>query len=414
MERRVIAIIGDGMADRPTRERKFETPLDVAEKPNLDELAKVGSLGLMDPISPGVIPGSDVAHFSLLGYDPRKYYTGRGSLEAVGAGVDLSPGDVAFRCNFATVDENLIVIDRRAGRIKEGTKELAETLTNLKLETVQDVTVDFRSTVEHRGVLILRGGKISRMVSDTDPHRNGLRISESKPLDNTVEAKITAQALNEFTIKSFKLLKDHPVNVKRRREKEKPANIILSRGAGVLPTITPISALYRLRSSCIAAVTMVRGICKIAGMDLINVEGATGSLNTNFAAKAEAAVKASSEYDYVFVHVKAPDIASHDGNYEMKVWAIEKIDEMIGRILDKVDLNSNYIAVTADHATPVSVRDHSGDPVPLLIAGSDVPQSGISKYSEKSASRGNMGRIHALDLTPILMNYLGKAERFGS
>jgi len=408
-----IVLVCDGMADRPVQDYKFKTPLEVANTPHMSRLTKAGSVGLMDPVRPGVIPGSDVAHFALLGYDPYQYYTGRGSLEAEGAGITLKPGDVAFRCNFATVDENMKVIDRRAGRIKAGTSKLAKVLNKMQLEAAPGVKVQFQKTVEHRGVLVFSGEGISRMVSDVDPHSTGVRILKSKPQDGTEEAARTAEGLNEFVRRSYELLKDHPVNIERAKKGQKPANIILPRGPGTLPSITPLPELYNMKAACIAAVAMVRGICKIAGMSLLDVKGATGGLNTDFLAKARAAVEASKGNDLVFVNVKACDVASHDGDFKTKVKIIERIDEMVGLIIDKVGLSTDYFAVTCDHCTPVNVRDHTSDPVPLAIAGPDVPSSRIPKFTENHAAAGNIGRIPASSLIPTLMDYLGKAEKFG-
>lgn len=401
------------MADRPNESRGHKTPLEAARTPNLDELAKDGWVGLMDPISPGVRPGSDVAHLAILGYNPYEHYAGRGSLEAAGAGITLKPGDVAFRANFATVDENLNVLDRRAGRIKAGTKELAEALNKIEIEGVSGVSAEFHPTVEHRGVLILRGGGLSRKVTDTDPHRVGVKVLRSRPLDGSPEARRTAEALNEFTEKSYRALRDHPVNLERARRGEKPANIILSRGAGEYLKLETVQEKYGLKAAAIAAVALVRGVCRAVGMDLINVEGATGGLNTNFMAKADGAAGAIERYDFVLVHVKAPDVAAHDGDFEAKVKAIEGIDGMVGRLVEKLRLSETYIAVTADHATPITFRDHSGDPTPILIYGPEVFPSCVDKFCERAAAKGNLGRIRGMDVMPILANYLGTSGKFG-
>ncbi len=370
-------------------------------------------MGLVDPISPGVVPGSDVAHFALLGYDPFRFYTGRGSLEAVGAGIRLAPTDVAFRCNFATVDENLTVVDRRAGRIKEHTQDLAESLNGMRITSAPDVAAEFHSTIEHRAVLVLRGPSISRMVSDTDPHATNIKVAKSTPLDETPASKKTAVALNEFTEKSFEILQKHEVNIERRSRGQNPANIVIARGPGTLPPITPLTVQYGLKAACVAAIPMVRGICKISGMEVLNVEGATGGLDTNLDAKAHAALEASEKNDLVFLHVKATDIPSHDGDFEMKKKILEKIDKMFGTMFDQIDLGNTYIALTADHATPISVRDHSADPVPIVIAGPDFPPSGLKKFSEKNSAHGNIGRIRALDIIPMIADRLGRAKKFG-
>jgi len=401
------------MGDRPQKDYGNKTPLESAYTPHLDRLVKNGWAGLMDPVGPGIPPGSDVAHFSIFGYDPYKYYTGRGGLEAAGAGIQLAHGDIAFRCNFSTVDDNLAVLDRRAGRIKSGTVDLAKALTGMRLKTAPDVTVDFIQTIEHRGVLVLRGKGLSRHISDVDPHQVGVKVLEAKPLDDSVEARRTADAVNEFTRRSYDVLKDHPVNIERIKRGEEPANVILSRGAGTFPQLTPLSTLYGVRTACIAVVALVRGICKIAGMDVIDVKGATGGLDTDFMAKAEAAANALRSYDYVLLHVKATDVAGHDGNFEAKKGAIENIDRMIGKLTETIDLSGTYIAVTADHTTSVSVREHSGDPVPLLIAGPDVLASDVTKFCERTVAHGNLGRLRGFNLTPMLMNYIGKASKFG-
>lgn len=409
----ILIVVCDGMADRAARTRGFQTPLNVAKKPNMDALAETGSIGLMHPIGPGVNPGSDVAHFALLGYNPYEYYTGRGGLEAVGAGLAVNPSDVAFRCNFATVDDKMIVKDRRAGRAPEGREELAKAINEMKM-SAPNVSFEFAPTVEHRGVLILRGKSLSRRVSDTDPHIEGRTVQKAKPEDRSEESRRTAEILNEFTEKSYLVLKNHPTNAKRVGMGLPPANAVLSRGAGTIPPIETLTTKYSISAAFIGVAPIVRGICRLAGMDLIDVEGATGGLDTNFVAKAKAAVRAMEKYDLVFLHIKAPDIASHNGDFEKKVWTIEKIDGALREALKSLDLNTHYIVLTSDHATPVVVKDHSADPVPIMIAGPDFDASGATSFSERTAATGNLGALLALNLVPILMNRLGKIEKFGS
>ncbi|MEM3079987.1 MAG: 2,3-bisphosphoglycerate-independent phosphoglycerate mutase [Thermoproteota archaeon] len=407
-----IMVICDGMGDRPHSEHGGMTPLEAADTPNMDAMADEGLVGFMDVVAPGVPPGSDVAHLSLFGYDPHEYYTGRGGFEAVGAGLSLSPGDVAFRCNFATVDDDLTVMDRRAGRIKEDADKLMPAIRGFRLD-VEGLTYEFHHTVEHRGVLVFRGKNLSRHVSDTDPHKVGERILKSTPLEPEEAAERTAEALNQFTLKSFEALKDHPVNLKRIQEGKPPANIILSRGAGTLPTLQTIPQKYGVKASAIAAVALVRGICKVVGMELINVPGATGGLDTNYSAKAEAALKSIKENDLTILHVKATDVASHDGDFEEKRRAIEKIDEMIGVIRREVRGSNVFVAVTADHTTPIAVRDHMGDPVPFLLWGPGVFRSGVGRFCERTARKGNAGRMRGPDLIHELLNYMGFSQKFG-
>jgi len=410
---KALLVICDGMGDRVQREFGDETPLGIAKTPTFDRLASTGSVGLMDPVGPGIRPGSDYATTALLGYDPRVYYVGRGGLEAAGAGMEPKPGDVAFRCNFSTVDENLTVIDRRAGRIEHGTTEIAETVRSIRPKGIKGLRIDFQATVAHRGVLVFRGRGLSRMVSDVDPHETGVKILKCEPLDDSTAAKRTAVAVNDFVLRSFRILKNHPVNLERIREGKRPANIVLPRGAGTLPPFKSLRDLYEMKVACVAAVALVKGVCRIAGAEIITPEGATGGLDTNYEGKARAALRALENHDLVILHVKAPDVASHDGDFRMKASVIEKIDAAVGKIVPSLDMASTFVVVTADHSTPISVKDHSGNPVPLLINGPGVPKSKVSKFSENAVSRGNLGRLHGLDVMPMIADYLDKAKKFG-
>lgn len=407
-----IMIICDGMADRPNPNYGNQTPLEVAETPNMDKLAKQGATGFMDIISPGVPPGSDVAHLSLFGYDPYEHYTGRGGLEAAGAGIELSYSDIAFRCNFATINDEFTVKDRRAGRIRDDAEKLIPAIRKIKLN-IKDLSYEFYHTIEHRGVLIFRGKKLSRHVSDTDPHKIGEKILQSNPLEENEAASKTAEALNDFTAKTYEVLKNHPINLKRVKEGKPPANILLSRGAGTIPKLKPITQQYGIKASAIAVVALVRGICRVVGMDLIDVPGATGGVDTDFNAKAKAAVKSIVDNPLTILHVKATDVASHDGNFEMKKTAIEKIDKMIGTILEGVKREEVYLALTADHTTPIVVKDHTGEPVPFLLWGPGVFSSRINRFCERTVRSGNMGRIKGSDLIHEMMNYMGVNPKFG-
>lgn len=407
--RKLLLIILDGVGDRPVRNQGNRTPLEAARTPNLDRMAAEGSVGLMDPIAPGIRPGSDVATMSLLGYNPYKYYEGRGGLEALGAGLDVYPTDVAFRCNFATVNEDLQVVDRRAGRIREGTKDLAESVSKIKLPSVKLV---FKETVSHRGVLILRGKGLSRQVSDVDPHTVGVKVARSDPLDKTAAAKKTAGIVNQFVKKSHELLSSHEVNQARRAQNQPPANIILPRGAGSIPRVRTLKESYGVEGAAIGAVALVRGVSRLAGLELVDVPGATGGLDTDFDAKANAAIRALQRADLVLLHLKGADVASHDGNFDAKARFIEAMDARMGTIRKRIN-DSTHIVVTADHSTPIETRDHSSDPVPLLIWGSGVLANGVPGFSERNASHGNLGRLRGADLMPMIVDMLGKAAKFG-
>lgn len=412
---KAIFIVGDGMADRPLAELNSKTPLEAATKPSLNWLAEKGVCGIMDVIAPGIPPGSDVAHLALLGYDAQKVYSGRGAFEATGFGVEILPNDVAFRCNFATVDSKLTVIDRRAGRIATiDADRLAKEFREVTLKGHEDAQIIFQNTIQHRAALLLRGTPLSTMVSDSDPYKVGKKISEVHPLDSTAEAEKTAQILNELTHYSYRVLKDHPLNTERQTRGLYPANIILCRGAGKLPDLTPLPLQYGINAVAIGAMPLVKGVCKAAGMKLINVSGATGTCETNVLAKAEAAVEALRSNDFVFVHVKAPDIASHDGRVDEKVRMIRKIDQLVEYITRNVDLSETYIALTADHTTSSRTKEHEGDPVPLVIYGPEVRTDDVNEFGERACAKGGLGRIRGKDLMPILMNLLGKTKKIGA
>jgi 2,3-bisphosphoglycerate-independent phosphoglycerate mutase len=410
---KAILFIADGMADRPIQELQWKTPLEAARKPSLDKIAKTGICGIIDLISPGVPPGSDTATLALLGYDAVKVYSGRGALEAIGSGVEVMPGDVAFRCNYATVNENLVVLDRRAGRIaNEDATKLAQSLRQIKLQ--KPYTFLFKNTIQHRAALIIRGPKLSTAVSDSDPERTGVKVLEMKPLESSPEAKRTARILNGLMNDFRKVLKEHPVNKERNKRRLLPANIILCRGAGTVPNVKSLHEIYGINATCVAATSLIRGVCKAAGAKLIDVKGATGTPLTDFTAKAKAAVQALKANDFVVLHVKATDVASHDGNVKQKVELIEKIDKMLGIILDNVDLSSVYLAATADHTTSCLTRNHEGDPVPVAMTGPYVCRDDVGEFSERACAKGGLNRIRGMDLMPILMNLIGKTKKFGA
>jgi len=403
------------MADRPIKELNWKTPLEAARKPSLNQIAKMGICGIMDPIAPGIPPGSDTATLALLGYDVLKVYSGRGALEAIGSGINVLPSDFAFRCNFATVNEDLVVLDRRAGRIaNEDAAKLAESLQKIRLEK-PSVEFLFKNTIQHRATLVIRGRpELSTAVSDSDPEKVGVKVLEIKPLDGSPEARLTAKILNELMHKFYKALKGHPLNKKRTRQGLPQANIILCRGAGTIPNIKTLPELYGINAVCIAATSLIRGVCKVAGMKLIDVKGATGTPQTNFAAKAKSTVQALKSCDFVLLHVKATDVASHDGNIKQKVELIEKIDHMIGYVLDNIDPVSTYLAVTADHTTSSITQNHEGDPVPVAITGPYVRRDDVEEFGERACAKAGLNRIRGMDLMPILMNLIGKTKKFGA
>lgn len=408
MPGRILVVVCDGLGDRPVESMGGMTPLQAARKPNLNQLASNGACGILDIIGPGVRPGSDTAHLALFGHDPFRVYTGRGPFEALGVGLEVRPGDVALRCNFATVDASMTVLDRRAGRIKEGTAELARALDGWEHEGVR---LFFREGTEHRAVLLLRGSGLSPEITDADPHREGLRVAECAP--KSPEAALTARVVAEFVRRSYEILKDHPVNRVRKKAGLPPANIVLPRGAGVMPRLPTLQERYGLRCAAVAGVALVRGICRISGMDVLEVRGATGGLDTDMEAKLGAALRALEKNDMVFVHIKAPDLCGHDGDAAGKARVASRIDSAMARVRRGLPPET-VVAVTSDHSTPVSVRDHSADPVPLLIHGPGVRRDSVRAFDEVSCARGGLGRLLGKDLLPILLDLAGRAEKFGA
>ncbi len=418
---RAIVLIQDGVGDRPLKALGNHTPLEVARKPNMDSIACEGITGLMDPIEPGVRPGTDTGHLALFGYDPYRYYPGRGPLEAAGIGVELRPGDVALRCNIATVreeDGRLIVVDRRAGRIKgEYVRELVKAL-NEGIGEVEGVKVEFYPATEHRVVMVLRGRGLSPRISDSDPGTamEGSPVRKVIPLDDSRESEFTARIVNEVILRSYSILRDHPLNRKRVSEGLLPGNIIITRGAGMVPRdLVLFSERFGVKAYVVAEEATVTGIARILGMEAVIPEGSTARLDTDLDSIYRAAMDAWDKgYDIVFIHVKGPDIAGHDNDPWGKIDIIERTDKMLGRIIDKVGLDKTIIALAADHSTPCEVRDHSGDPVPVAIAGPGVRRDKVRRYDEFSCMEGGLHRIRGVDLIKIILNLMNKPIKWGA
>lgn len=404
--KKIILVICDGLGDRPVKALNNKTPLEAARTPNLDNLAKNGITGLMHTIDRGIAPGSDTSHLAIFGYDPKEYYFGRGPLEALGLGFELKQGDIAFRGNFASVDSNKKIIDRRAGRI-ENNEPFAKAIDGIK---IGNVTFSVISGVSHRAALVMRGKNLSSEISDADPHVDGVKPLEIKPLNKNKSVKFTIDALNKFLEKGFQILSKLPENQQRAKEGKLPANYLLVRGAGSLKKMPSFFEKYKLKAACIAGGSMYKGVARSLGMDIIDVVGATGKPDTNLDGKFKTALELSSSYDFVFVHVKGTDVFSHDGDYRGKMQFIEKID----RAISFLNNSGALIIVTGDHSTSCELKQHTADPLPILISGSGIRIDDVRSFSERSSALGALGHIRGLDLMPELMNLIGKTELYGT
>jgi 2,3-bisphosphoglycerate-independent phosphoglycerate mutase len=409
-----MILVMDGMGDRPIKELNNQTPLQAANTPNMDQMAKEGITGIMDSIAPGIRPGSDTAHLSILGYDPYEVYTGRGPFEASGVALDVIPGDIAFRCNFSTMDENGIVTDRRAGRIREGTKDLVEKLNAMVLDDYKDIKIIFKESTGHRAVLVLRGEGLSDKVSDADPKVEGKAPAEVVALDGSAEAEKTADILNKVVAKTYEMLKDHPVNLERIKNDLPPANVVIPRGAGAVPEVEPINDKYEINSACIAETGLIMGIARFAGMDVIEMEDVTGGVDTNLDNIRDTIIDQvkNSDHDFFLINIDGADEAGHDGNVKQKVEFIEKVDKVV--MSELLKLEDVYIFLTADHSTPISVKNHTGDPVPILIRGPEVRTDDVEEYNEFATYKGGLCRIRGSDVMNIMMDYMNYSHKFGA
>ncbi len=410
-----LIFIGDGMGGRPIAGLDSQTTVEAADTPALDRIAREGASGLLDPIAPGRPAGSDTSHMALMGYQPEKHYRGRGPFEAKGVGIDVQPGDVAFRCNFATV-EGRTVVDRRAGRIKSGTDRLAEAIQQ-EIPKIEDIQIIFEPSVEHRAAMVLRGPGLSHEITEVDPHEPGVDYFESHPIEDAEDvagANKAARVLNEFVSRAHEVLEDHPLNEERRNNDLLPANIILPRGAGTAVDLEPFKERYGISGAMIVEVDLVRGVGEYLDMSVIRVDGATGGHDTDEIAIADAIVDAFETHDFVLANIKCPDLGGHDGDYDKKIEAIEKVDHALAHLLDNLDWDLTTVMVTADHSTPCALMDHSGDAVPLSFFGYGTRPDDVERYGERPCSKGIMGRLRGMEIMDVLLNMGGRAEKFGA
>ncbi|WP_456477949.1 2,3-bisphosphoglycerate-independent phosphoglycerate mutase [Geoglobus ahangari] len=407
---KVLMLIVDGMADRSVGGR---TPLDSARTPNLDFLARKGINGIMDTIAPGIRPGSDTAHLSILGYDPFRYYTGRGPIEACGAGIEVRPGDIAFRVNFGTVEGtgsvfDKVVVDRRAGRIQDKQVLVDAVNREVKIEGVEFV---LGNASGHRAALVFRGENLSDRITDSDPKKVGERVKRVEALDS--EAEFTARVVNEFIEKSHEVLDSHPFNEERAKKGLLKANVLLLRGVGKAVHVPSFEERYGMRMAVIAGTTLIKGIGRLLKADVIENERFTGSKDTDLELKVKTAISSLETHDFVLLHIKAPDEFGHDGDFEGKREFIEKIDSAI-KPLTELDFSEVCLTLLADHTTPVTVKDHTADPVPVTIVCEGVRSDDVERYSEFQAYKGGLCRIRGQDLMNIILDLIGKSKKYGA
>jgi len=372
----------------------------------MDRMAKNGICGLMYVLGKGRRPNSDEAHLVLFGYDLEKDYPGRGPIETAGTGIVLEDGDVAIRGNLATVDNDLKVIDRRAGRISDGNPFVSE-LNGIEINGIKFIV---KAGTEHRVIIVMRGKGLSDKITNSDVHYvtedkvvedwEGSVVNKIIPLDDSKEAKFTAFVLQEFLNKSHEILEKNPLNVEKEKNNELKANYLLTRGPGYYRKLKTFKEMFGINSACIAGAGLYKGLGVMAGMDLITVPGATGTASTDVKAKIEYAKQALAKYDFIFVHIKPTDIFGENGECQKKKDFIEKIDSAVGDL----DSTGAVIAITADHSTPCSHKDHSTDPVPVFISGGTAHADGNGKFGESSCKNGSLGEIEGKDFMKLFLS----------
>ena len=408
---KVLFLVLDGISDRPCEGLGGQTPLAAAETPVLDRLAAEGICGIMDTIAPGIRPGSDTSHLALLGYPPQDYYTGRGPLEAEGTGIHMTAGMIGFRCNFATMDEDGLVTDRRAGRIS-GTNPLSAAIREGVDLSALGIGFRFESGAGHRAALALIGEDLGDAVSSNDPKGEGISPPPIRACSDDPADARTAQACNEFIRQSAEILAAHPLNEKRLREGLPPANFLLLRGAGKMGAFPPFQERYGLSGSVISAATLISGIGKVVGLEHIPVPGTTGSVDSDLDAKVRAMLEELRRKDFVLANIKGADEAGHDGDAIQKRDFIEVIDAALKPLLTLSE--DTMLVICADHSTPCPVRDHSADPVPVVIRGSGVRVDRTARFDEVSCAEGGLHRIRGRDVMPIVLDLINKSHKYGA
>lgn len=385
--------MGDGMADERIAKLNNQTPLEAANKPYIDLLAKKGNCGLLHTVPEGFKPGSEIANMCVLGYDVRTEFEGRGSLEAASIGVNIMPGEMAMRCNLICVQDGKIK-NHSAGHISN--EEAKELIEFLQAELGNDVFT-FHNGISYRHLLIMKGG--NKQITCTPPHDvPGAEVNSVLVKADVAEAEETARLLNELTLKSQELLENHPVNLKRKAEGKDPANSIWVWSPGYKPSMKTLKEKFGIGSGAvISAVDLIKGIGVYAGLESIEVEGATGLYNTNYEGKAEAAIEALKKNDFVFLHIEASDEAGHEGDVDLKVKTIEYLDSRIVKpIYEEVSKWDEpvSIAILPDHPTPCAIKTHTASAIPFIIYNPEAEADKVEVYNEFSVKEGSYGILN--------------------
>lgn len=385
---KIVLIVLDGLGGLPDPDTG-KTELETAVHPNLDRLTEEGATGLISILGSGITPGSGAAHLALFGYDAFRHNVGRGAVAAMGIGMDMRQGDVAARVNFATIDENGIITDRRAGRIPTSVNaELCKMLAKIK---IPDIELSIEPVKDHRAALILRGKDLCEHLSDTDPQVVGLPPKPVEPLSE--KAVRTAQIANEFVAKAKEVLKD-----------QHPANVILLRGFDVRPSFPSMNEVYGLNPACIAVYPDYRGVSRMVGMEVLE----TGpEIKDEF----DALEKNYERFDFFYLHVKKTDSYGEDGNFAGKVGIIEETDAEIPRLLK---LRPDILIVTGDHSTPALFKAHSWHPVPILFWGQWVRKDRTKHFGENECASGMFGTFPASEIMALALAHAGRLTKFGA
>lgn len=402
-----LFVIQDGLGDRPIAELGERTPLEAARTPHMDRLVRQGVAGLVDIVAPGVRVGTDVGHLVLLEQDLSDGHYGRGPMEAAGVGIFLEPGDVALRCNFATIKGDFKIADRRAGRIRDGVEELCESLSAMSVGS--DVKVLCVATTEHRAALLLKGANLSPEITDSDPNREGegLHLLEVQPSSKDPDAIRTASILNKIIRQAHDILRKHPINQDRERRGLLPANAIITRGAGGARHYVNLAEKRGLSIACVSGESTVLGLARLAGLTSLTGPEMTANLDTDLERKATVTLEALEHFDMVYLHLKGADIAGHDRQPGLKRDFIERTDQVVGEILQRYQGSHKlYLAFGADHSTPCGLGEHSGDPVPVFLSGPGLRTDSVASYGERSCACGGLGRIRCHDFVATIFDYL--------